>query len=214
MTLERMTSVMKNKSVFFCYLKDNKKTFLCLIIIFFIGIILGITFINNVNSVQSEQIYSYVNSLKDNIKKAENINRTLLLKQSIKQNSLFVIFIWFLGCTILGSFLIYAVVLYKGFSIGYTVSAIIATLGAKTGATFAILSLLLQNIIFLPMIFILSESGIRLYKNLKQDVYVNMKKEFLRHTVIALITLVVSIISSFIEIYISTNFLIFFKEIY
>lgn len=62
------------------------------------------------------------------------------------------------------------------------------------------------------MIFILANSGIKLYRNLKQDKYVNLKIEFLRHTVIMLITIVVSIIASFVEVYISTNFLIFLKE--
>ncbi len=64
------------------------------------------------------------------------------------------------------------------------------------------------------MIFMLSNSGIKLYKNLRQDKYVNMKVEFLRHTIIMLITLVVSIMASFIEVYISTNFLIFFKKFF
>lgn len=63
------------------------------------------------------------------------------------------------------------------------------------------------------MLFILSESGIKLYKNLKYDKYVNIKLEFLRHTVIMMITLVVAIVASFIEVYGSTNFLIFFKKI-
>lgn len=64
------------------------------------------------------------------------------------------------------------------------------------------------------MIFMLSNSGIKLYQNLKQDKYVNMKLEFIRHTVILLITLVVAIVASFIEVYISTNFLIFFKKFF
>lgn len=205
---------MKKKSVFLDYIKNNRKTFFCLILFFLIGIILGIVFINNTDEAQKQQICLYVNSLKDNIKKSDNINRTLLLTQSIKQNMIFVFIIWFLGLTILGSFLIYAIILYKGFSIGYTISAIIATLGVKNGAFFSILSLLMQNIIFLPAIFLLSESGIRLYKNLKEKTYINMRKEFIRHSVVGISALVLSILTSFVEIYISTNFLIFFKEIF
>ena len=62
------------------------------------------------------------------------------------------------------------------------------------------------------MLFMLSESGIKLYKNLKYDKYVNIKIEFLRHTVIMLLTMVIAIVASFIEVYGSTNFLIFFKK--
>ena len=203
---------MKIKSVFFEYIKDNKKTFLALLIFFFIGIGAGIVFINNANENQIQEICLYVNSLKENIKSASDINKTLLLMQSIKHNMLFMIIIWFLGCTFMGSYLIYIAMIYKGFSISYTVSAIIATLGVRHGGIFAILSLLLQNLIFLPIMFILSESGIKLYKNLKKNRNYNIKLEFIRHTIILIISLVFSIVSSFIEVYASTNFLIFFKK--
>ena len=38
---------MKIKSVFFDYLKANKKTFVTLLVLFCFGIVLGIIFINN-----------------------------------------------------------------------------------------------------------------------------------------------------------------------
>lgn len=120
-----------NKSVFSYYLKNNKKSFFMLMLLFCLGIMGGIAFINHANEIQTEEICSYVNSLKENIKNSDDINKTLILTQSIKQNVAFVMLIWFLGCTILGSFLIYIAILYKGFSIGYTVSAMLATLGVK-----------------------------------------------------------------------------------
>ena len=205
---------MKIKGVLLEYIKTNKKTFVVLLIFFFIGIFLGIIFINNANERQISELTLYVNSLKENIKSAQNVNMTFLFFQSTKQNIIFLLIIWFLGCTILGSFLIYVSMIYKGFSLGYTVSAIIATLGVKQGMIFAVCALLFQNIIFLPILFLLSESGIKLYTNLKKNRYLNVKVEFFRHTVIMVISLMFSIISSFIEIYVSTNFLIFFKEIF
>lgn len=123
---------MKNKSVFFYYVKNNKKNLILLILIFLIGMVAGIAFINNVREEQMQEISSYVNSLKDNLKASDEINKTVILVQSMKQNLAFVTIIWILGCTLLGSFLIYVAVLYKGFSIGYTASAIIATLGVKS----------------------------------------------------------------------------------
>jgi len=124
--------IMKINSVFFSYFRENKKTFLRLIIVFFIGIILGIVFINNANQNQINEINDYINTLIENIKNAENINKTPILKQSLKQNILFIILIWGMGCTLLGNVFIYIVILYKGFSMGYTVSSIIATLGTKS----------------------------------------------------------------------------------
>ena len=73
-------------------------------------------------------------------------------------------------------------------------------------------SLLLQNLVFLPAIFMLSNSGIKLYRNLRQNKYVNMKFELIRHLLFMLAVLMIAIVSSFIEVYFSTNFLCFFKN--
>jgi len=42
---------------------------------------------------------------------------------------------------------------------------------------------------------------------------INLKQEVIRHTIIMLISLVFVIASSIVEVYISTNLLIFLKEI-
>ena len=123
---------MENKNVFINYVRENKACLAFLLLLFAIGVMLGIGFINDANEVQTAEIGSYVNSLKENIKVSDHINKTVVLKQSLKQNVTSVLIIWILGCTLLGSFLIYGIVLYKGFSIGYTAAAIIATLGTKS----------------------------------------------------------------------------------
>ena len=53
---------------------------------------------------------------------------------------------------------IYFSIIYKGFTIGYTISAMIAVLSVKKGITIALISLLLQNIIFLPAFFLIAEN--------------------------------------------------------
>ena len=77
-----------------------------------------------------------------------DINNFDLLLLSIKENVTSILIIWFLGCTIVGGIFIYLAIIYKGFSIGYTISAIIAVLGVKQGVIVALSSLVLQNIIF------------------------------------------------------------------
>lgn len=203
---------MKTKSVLHNYFEKNKKSFSIIIIIFFIGMVLGIFFINHTASEEMSNINSYINSLMKNIKQTDNINSVELLLQSIKQNSGFILIIWMLGCTIIGSSLVYFGVAYKGFALGYTISAIIATIGPKNGSIFVFSSLLLQNIIFLPAVFILAESGIKLYTRITKQC-VNLKQELLRHTIIMLITLVMTVLSAVIEVYLSTNLLIFLKKI-
>ncbi len=146
------------KRVLIEYIIKNKKNFFIIAIIFILGISFGIIFINTSNSFQKDELNSYVNALIKNIKETDNISRIDLLFLSIKQNVCFILLVWFLGCTIIGGLFIYVTILYKGFAIGYTISSIIAVLGVKNGIIFSCLSLLLQNIIFIPAFFILAEN--------------------------------------------------------
>ncbi len=91
---------------------------------------------------------------------------------------------------------------------GYSISSVIATLGVKGGMTFILSSMLLQNIIFIPILFALAISGIRLYKSIMKDRRrENIKLEILRHTIFCAMLGIVMILVSLIETYVSTNIL-------
>lgn len=172
---------------------------------------IGIITINKTNSQEIEEIHEYVELLVENAQNIENENSINIFIDSLKQNLKFIIILWLLGCTIIGSSLVYLGILYKGFSIGYTISAVIIALGAKSGSIFVLSLILPQNIIFLPAIFLLAESGIKVYKRISQK-NVSLKQELLRHTVIMLISMVMGIMSSLVEIYVSVKIFIFFKN--
>lgn len=146
------------KKVLLEYIIRNKKNFIIIITVFCIGIIGGVIFINNSNETQKIEISNYIGELVNNIKNAQNVDRLDLLIISIKQNLLFILLVWFLGCTIIGGMFIYIAIIYKGFAIGYTITALIAVLGVKQGVIVALISLVLQNIIFLPALFLIAEN--------------------------------------------------------
>ena len=146
------------KNILLNYVIRNKKNFIIIITLFLIGIFIGTIFINNSNENQKLEINNYIEELVKKVKESENVNKLNLLLISIKQNIMFILLIWFLGCTIIGGIFIYITIIYKGFSIGYTISALIAVLGIKQGILISIISLLLQNIIFLPAFFIVAEN--------------------------------------------------------
>lgn len=81
-------------------------------------------------------------------------------------------------------------------------------MGLSKGMVFIIASLILQNILFIPAILALAVSGFKLYKSIVKDKRrENIKLEILRHTIFSFIMLVILMISSLIEILISTNIL-------
>ena len=197
------------KKVLLNYINNNKKNLFIIIILFCIGVAIGIIFINNTEDTQKNDIRDCINNLIINVPNYNNIEKIKLLSFSIKNNLILIIIIWFLGCTIIGGPIIYVVILYKGISIGYTISALIAVLGIKIGTIIALLALSIHNIIYLPVFFIIAENGIKLYKGIYKKC-INIKEEFIKHTIALLITSGIAILSSFIEVYCSTNLLLFF----
>ena len=197
------------KKILLNYINRNRKNLFIIIILFCIGVAIGIIFINNTEDIQKNSIRDCINNLIINAKNYDNIEKIELLSFSIKNNLIIIIIIWFLGCTIIGGPIIYLVILYKGISIGYTISALIAVLGIKIGTITALLALSIHNIIYLPAFFIIAENGIKLYKGIYKKC-INIKEEFIKHTIALFITSGIAILSSFIEVYCSTNLLLFF----
>ena len=113
---------------------------------------------------------------------------------------------WFAGSTVVGVPIVLGIVMYRGFCIGYTISALIAILGNGKGILFFVTSMLLQNLVLIPCVLALAVSGIKLYKSIVKDKRKeNIKGEIVRHTLFSLIILVLLILASFIEAYLSTN---------
>ncbi len=194
----------KIKNIIVEYIAQNIKAYIMLTIIFFIGLILGIIFVNNTKEAQSDQISTYINNFIDSIKENYQISKPKLLINSIKGNLYITIILWFLGSTVIGMPLIYLVIGYKGYCIGYTISSITATIGTGKGILFIIATVLFQNIIYIPAVLTLAVSGIKLYKLIMEDRRrENIKMQILKHTIFSLFLFIILIMASLVETYIS-----------
>ena len=194
----RQTNPNRLKNIIIEFIKENIKTYLILTIIFFIGLTLGVIFVNNANETQANQISGYINNYQISTKE--------LLKNSIINNVGIAVLLWFLGSTVIGFPLIYVVVGYKGYCIGYTVSSVMATVGTGKGIIFIIATMLIQNIIYIPTILTLSVSGIKLYRLIMEDRRrENIKLQILKHTIFSILMLILLLISSLLETYVSGN---------
>lgn len=117
------------------HIENNIKEYLIVTIIFFIGIIIGVIFINNVSENQSSEISNYISSFIGDLKEDSNVNDLLLLKESISKNILLAIFLWFMGSTVIGISIVYLTICFRGFCLGYTISSIILACGTRKGLT-------------------------------------------------------------------------------
>ena len=146
------------------HIENNIKNYLIVTLIFVIGIIIGVIFINKRTEVQSDEIKTYINSSVTLLKENNNIDTFLFLKNSIKNNILIAIFLWFMGSTVIGISIVYFTICFRGFCLGYTISSVIISIGIGKGIIFFISALFLQNILFIPCIFALAVSGMKLHR--------------------------------------------------
>ena len=194
-------------------LQENKKIYILLLIFLLIGIVLGVFFINNSDEAQKNEVSEYINNFVTTLKNNNTIDKNELVNVSLKRNILMGIILWFIGSTIIGLPLIYFFVLYKGLCIGYTISGAIIALGTGKGVAFCIGSILLHNIIFIPALFFIAVSSTKLcYAIMKNRTKENIKLELIRHSILAVIATLFFMLSSLIEVYISTNLLTFIKK--
>ena len=185
---------------------NHKKEYLIVIILFLIGLVIGIMFVNNLIETQYSEIDTYIKKIVNNLKAIEKINYTDLLKESIITNLIVILVIWIASSTIIGIPIVYGNLIFRGFVLGYTLSSIISVLGIGNGTFFIMSGLFLHNIIFIPVILATSVSGMKLYKSIvKNRERENVKIEFIRHTVFCTVMATVLLIASLIEVYISTN---------
>ena len=204
----------KNKRLrFIIALKDhissNKKEYIIVSLIFVIGIFLGVFFVNNMQESKVSEINSYFSDVINKLKEEENVDIFTLLKESVMEKILLATAIWFFGTTVIGIPVVFGIVLYRGFCLGYTIAISIASLEISKGVIFVFSSLFLQNILFILAILALAVSGFKLYNSIvKNKEKENIKVEILRHTFFSFIMLVLLIFSSVIEVFISTNILI------
>lgn len=196
------------KDTIYRHIVNNSKEYIFVTLIFLVGIFLGVMFINNGTEAHLSEINSYLDNFVDKLKNTEDLKSFTMLKMTISENILLAITLWFFGTTVIGIPVVFGIILYRGFCLGYTIASIIITMGLGKGILFVIIGLILQNILLIPAIIAIAVSGFNLYKSIVKDKNKeNIKIEVLRHTIFSFIMLLLLCLAAVVEILISTNIL-------
>ncbi|WP_461204374.1 stage II sporulation protein M [Clostridium sp. DL1XJH146] len=194
--------------------KFEENTFLYIItlICFCTGIVLGIYSVKYMGVYEKTDLCNYIldffNKLKDS-----NISSNGIFLQTIKNNLIIIIIIWFLGLTIIGTPIILLLNLFKGFSFGFSIGFVLNQMGTK-GIWLAVINIVPQNLIYLPCIVISSvlamDFSIKLlnmnsYKSGKNCVVSSVTSYTFNFLIITLIMF----IGFFFEAYIAPNIMKF-----
>lgn len=201
----------KKKSEILLAIKDNilnnTKSYFIVIIIFTVGIFLGVMFINQTDN--KTEIEKYINTYVDETKVLQNGDYLGELQKDIKNNIILVLLLWFAGTTIIGLPIVLGIILFRGFCLGYTIASCVYVLGKMKGIIFIIITVFLQNIIFIPALMVLGVSSIKLYTSIVKDRRrENIKLSILKHSIISFIIMIILILSSIIKIEISYRLIV------
>lgn len=188
-------------------IKNNLKAYIVICIIFAVGIFLGVMIVNQTE--EKSQIENYINTYIDETKLIENGDYLHELQKDIKDNIILVFSLWFAGTTIIGIPIVFGIILFRGFCLGYTIASCVFVLGRLKGIMFILMTIFLQNIIFIPAIIMLGVSSIKLYTSIIKDRRKeNIKLSIMKHCIISIIILIALIISSIVKIEISYRLII------
>lgn len=195
-------------SILIEFIKNNIKEYFIISLIFLIGIFLGVMFTNNSTDQQKTEIASYVNTYIEAFKQTTSEQNLELLQNNIKDNAVLSVIMWFVGSTVVGIPVIFGIILFRGFCLGYTISAITIVLGTGKGIAFTATAIIMQNLLFIPAIISLGVSSLKTYKSILNDKRrENIKLEIIRHTVFSILMALLLMLSAVVETEISTNLL-------
>lgn len=140
-------------------LKENKITFLWVLLFFLVGIVLGSYTVYYMSDFNRVEITTYFNNFLEFLG-GNSVSYTSILVDSVKSILPMVVIIVLLGYTAAGTPIILMMDLAKGYVIGFTFSLIVSMLGSK-GVMLVLSGLMLQNLIFIPIIMLISVLAIR-----------------------------------------------------
>ncbi|MBU3161763.1 stage II sporulation protein M [Clostridium frigoris] len=191
------------------HIQENYWLYIISILCVFTGIILGIYSVKYMGEFERNDLVNYLINFIDP-SNTSGISYKLIFFQSIKNNLPVIIFLWFLGLTIVGLPIIVIIDLLKGFTVGFTFSFMISGLG-KSGVGIAILGVLPQNLIYIPCIIFASvismEFSIMLLRNKFNKQWTSsISSRIIYYSVIFVIIIVFLFIGIIIESYIAPYF--------
>lgn len=169
---------MKDSKIFYRlieHVQNNIILYIISILFLCIGIVIGIYSVKYMDSSEKVNIVSYIASFPETISPAQ-VNQKNIFMEAFKSNGAFILAIWFLGLTMLGTPIILIIDLLKGFTLGFTSSIVINGLGTK-GILMDLLVILPQNIIYIPCMIISSAIAIEFSLGLFNNNSISINKK-------------------------------------
>ena len=183
----------------------NRKTLLSFIILFIIGLALGLIFITYLREFDKALIQKEINEYMDLINGDLNYLKGFI--NSFKINFIYITIIWLTGLISITFLINYFIIFYKGFLIGFTISSFTIIYKVR-GILLSIVFMFPQELINVFLLITLSVISIKfskkIYLKLKKNDIIDFKKNYKEYIKIYFIFLLFGVISSLIEVFINS----------
>ena len=127
--MKNIKKTLKLKDIIVNHIASNSKEYIIVTLLFIIGIFLGVLFVNNIKNDEFDSVQNYITTFIQKFKENPNIDSGELLKTSIIKNLILALSLWFFGTTVIGIPIVFGILIYRGFCLGYTISTFISTIG-------------------------------------------------------------------------------------
>ncbi|NLK93639.1 MAG: stage II sporulation protein M [Clostridiales bacterium] len=195
--------------------REHKLYYLLVLLLFCIGIVIGICTVKYMDPTNKSDVTSYFNTFVNGASERTTDYGDLFLKV-LKKNMLLLIPIILLSLTFFGAPLILICDLVKGFTLGYTFTFLLTTFNGK-GFILALASVIPQNLFYIPCYIAISVIGINMSnKTLKERFLkspVKSKIEKIKNISNSLVMILIFfIIGVMVETYLGPNIIKFVLE--
>lgn len=136
------------------HLQNNIKFYFASMLCLFIGIIIGIYSVKYMGTFEKSDLTSYLSNFSTALG-SQSVDYKSIFLVTLKNNIPLIFAIWFLGLTMVGLPVILMLNLFKGFTLGFSISFIISQMGIR-GLWITLAGIIPQNIIYIPVIVISS----------------------------------------------------------
>jgi len=181
-----------------------------------LGVISGSIFLMLSNEIDKNSVIEQIKNFFINVN-TNNIDNVQALKNSLIINYIFIVTIWILGFSIVGVIINIFLTYLKGFLVGFSISSIFLTYNYK-GIIAAIIYTIPSQLINIIIIALLSIYSIMFSKHLLTVIIskkpITTRKILKKYSIIFSFSIIMTLISSLLEVYLFPNLLKLIISIY
>lgn len=205
----------KIKRWLYRHYQNNFFVYFIISLLFILGVLAGAITIKIIGPEKNNDVMLFLNSL---FKAIDNnsLNSISIFKQSLIDNYKAILILWISGILYLGIIVSPAIMLFRGFALGFSVGFFVYEYGLK-GFLFSILGIFPQNLIIIPGIISIASVSMAFSLSSMKKKKIRLKNntrlsQIVDYSLIILAFSSVIFIGSIIEAYIAPIFLRFLTE--